>query len=72
MPNYNDPRYLTRKEIEAIIEKWRVYRFDFQRVIHTEVYNHERTVEVFLTREGGERRRLVLLVKPELAASPAQ
>jgi len=62
---YEDPRAYTRGDIATIIEKWATFRFDGQQVIQTEVNDHERTVETFLTLEDGERRRLVLLVKPE-------
>ena len=45
------------------IEKWGTFRFDGQQVIHTEVCDHEQSVETFLTLEDGECRRFVFLVK---------
>jgi hypothetical protein len=63
MRTYEDPRAYTRGDIATIIEKWGTFQFDGQQVIQTEVFDHERTVETFLTLEGGERCRLVFLVK---------
>ena len=57
--------YYTRSEIDAIIEKWKTFWFDGLRVLNTDVYDHGRTVETFLTLQGGERLRFVLLVKSE-------
>jgi hypothetical protein len=63
MRTYEDPRTYTRGDIATIIERWGTFRFDGQQVIQTEVYEHEQSVETFLTLEDGERRRFVFLVK---------
>jgi hypothetical protein len=65
MRTYEDPRTYTRGDIATIIEKWGTFRFDGQQVIQTEIYDHERTVETFLTLEDGERQRRVFLVKQD-------
>ena len=65
MRTFEDPRAYPRGDIATIIEKWGTFQFDGQRVVQTEVYDHERTVETFLTLEDGERRRFVFLVQPE-------
>jgi hypothetical protein len=65
MRTYEDPRVYSRGDIATIIEKWGTFQFDGQRVVQTEVLDHERSVETFLTLEDGERRRFVFLVKPE-------
>jgi hypothetical protein len=52
-------------DIATIIEKWGTFQFDGQQVIQTEVYDHERSVETFLTLEDGERCHLVFQVKQE-------
>ena len=65
MRTYEDPHTYTRGDIATIIEKWETFQIDGQRVVQTEIYDHERSVETFLTLEDGERRRLVFLVRPE-------
>lgn len=65
MRTYEDPRAYSRGDIATIIQKWGTFRFDGQQVVGTEVYDHEGSVETFLTLEDGERRRFVFLVKQE-------
>ena len=65
MPTYTDPRAHTREEINRIVDLLGSFWLDDQQVISAATCNQEHAVEVLLTLEGGEQRRLVFLVKPE-------
>jgi hypothetical protein len=65
MPTYTDPRAHTREEISRMVDLLGSFWLDDQQVINAVAHDHERTVEVLLTLEGGAQRRLVFLVKPE-------
>ena len=65
MPTYTDPRAHTRKEIRRMIDLLGSFWLDNQQVINAVAHEHDHSVEVLLTLEGGEQRRLVFLVKPE-------
>ena len=65
MPTYTDPRAHTREEISRMVDLLGSFWLDDQQVISAVTRDHECSIEVLLTLEGGEQRRLVFLVKPE-------
>lgn len=65
MPTYTDPRAHTRGEISRIVDLLGSFWLDDQQVISAITHDHDRSIEVLLTLEGGEQRRLVFLIKPE-------
>lgn len=65
MPTYTDPRAHTREEISRMVDLLGSFWLDDQQVINAVAHDQERSVEVLLTLEGGEQRRLVFLVKRE-------
>lgn len=65
MPTYTDPRAHTREEISRMVDLLGSFWLDDQQVINARAHDHERSVEVLLTLEGGAQRRLIFLVKPE-------
>ena len=65
MPTYTDPRAHTREEISRMVDLLGSFWLDDQQVINAVAHDQERSVEVLLTLEGGEQRRLVFLVKQE-------